>query len=58
MSHGLKSMNVDRDFILKGEELKAFSETSLKFGLYMVEGKLILTNYKLIFIPNNEERLS
>lgn len=47
MYNTLKTMKVDREFILKGEELKAFSETSLKFGQYMVEGKLILTNYKV-----------
>ncbi|KAL4485828.1 hypothetical protein ABPG72_012368 [Tetrahymena utriculariae] len=57
MFNSLKNMKVDRDFILKGEELKAYSETSLKFGQYMVEGKLILTNYKLIFVPNDEGRL-
>ncbi|EAR87507.2 myotubularin-related protein (macronuclear) [Tetrahymena thermophila SB210] len=57
MFNSLKNMKVDRDFILKGEELKAFSETFLKFGQYMVEGKLILTNYKLIFVPNDEGRL-
>ncbi|KAL4466037.1 hypothetical protein ABPG74_004274 [Tetrahymena malaccensis] len=57
MFNSLKNMKVDRDFILKGEELKAYSETSLKFGQYMVEGKLVLTNYKLIFVPNDEARL-
>lgn len=41
----LKKLKIDREYLVKGEELKTLSETSLKFGQYFVEGKIILTNY-------------